>query len=162
MQKGRGKTVIYRINYEVKGTLAFLSHLEVMRLWQRAMLRCHLPIAWTQGFNPRPKLSLGPARNVGVEGLSEYLDAEFSEDVKCDTLIASLNEILPQGVKVLKAREISPGTKMLEALINEAVYKVKTSRHTETAKLILSSDKLLENTLSCTHRELKSWDITFY
>ncbi|MBQ6810033.1 MAG: DUF2344 domain-containing protein [Firmicutes bacterium] len=116
--------MIYRINYEVKGTLAFLSHLEVMRLWQRAMLRCHLPIAWTQGFNPRPKLSLGPARNVGVEGLSEYLDAEFSEDVKCDTLIASLNEILPQGVKVLKAREISPGTKMLEALINEAVYKV--------------------------------------
>lgn len=124
MQKGRGKTVIYRINYEVKGTLAFLSHLEVMRLWQRAMLRCRLPIAWTQGFNPRPKLSLGPARNVGVEGLSEYLDAEFSEDIKCDALIASLNEILPQGVQVLKAREIPQGTKMLEALINEAVYKV--------------------------------------
>ena len=116
--------MIYRINYEVKGTLAFLSHLEVMRLWQRAMLRCRLPIAWTQGFNPRPKLSLGPARNVGVEGLSEYLDAEFSEYIKSDALIASLNEILPNGVKVLKAREIPQGTKMLEALINEAVYKV--------------------------------------
>ncbi|MBQ6811343.1 MAG: DUF2344 domain-containing protein, partial [Firmicutes bacterium] len=114
----------YRINYEVKGSLAFLSHLEVMRLWQRAMLRCHLPIAWTQGFNPRPKLSLGPARNVGVEGLSEYLDAEFDGMVKSTELIEKLNSILPEGVTVLKVREIPQGTKMLEAVINEAVYKV--------------------------------------
>lgn len=114
----------YRINYEVKGSLAFLSHLEVMRLWQRAMLRCHLPIAWTQGFNPRPKLSLGPARNVGVEGLSEYLDAEFDGLVKSAELIEKLNGILPEGVTVLKVREIPQGTKMLEAVINEAVYKV--------------------------------------
>ncbi|MGN0962548.1 MAG: TIGR03936 family radical SAM-associated protein, partial [Clostridia bacterium] len=114
----------YRINYEIRGPLAFLSHLEIMRLWQRAMLRCHLPIAWSQGFNPRPKLSLGPARNVGVEGLSEYLDAEFSTDVKSAALIEKLNGILPDGVRVLKAREIPTGTKMLEAVINEAVYKV--------------------------------------
>ena len=124
VQKGRGKTVNYRINYEIRGPLAFLSHLEIMRLWQRAMLRCHLPIAWSQGFNPRPKLSLGPARNVGVEGLSEYLDAEFSADVKSAALIEKLNGILPDGVRVLKAREIPTGTKMLEAVINEAVYKV--------------------------------------
>ena len=124
VQKGRGKTVNYRINYEIRGPLAFLSHLEIMRLWQRAMLRCHLPIAWSQGFNPRPKLSLGPARNVGVEGLSEYLDAEFSTDVKSAALIEKLNGILPDGVRVLKAREIPTGTKMLEAVINEAVYKV--------------------------------------
>lgn len=116
--------MIYRINYEVKGALAFLSHLEMMRLWQRAMLRCHLPIAWTQGFNPRPKLSLGPARNVGIEGLSEYLDAEFQGIVKSAELVEKLNEILPAGVAVLKVREIPQGTKMLEAVINEALYKI--------------------------------------
>ena len=49
-----------------------------------------------------------------------------------------------------------------EEVRQEFIRAVKTSRHTETAKLILSSDKLLENTLSCTHRELKSRDITFY
>lgn len=114
----------YRINYEVTGSLAFLSHLEIMRLWQRAMLRCHLPIAWTQGFNPRPKLSLGPARNVGVEGLCEYLDAEFNGIVKSEELVTKLNGVLPEGVRVLKTREIPVGTKMLEAVINEAVYKV--------------------------------------
>lgn len=114
----------YRIHYEVRGTLSFLSHLEIMRLWQRAMLRCHLPIAWSQGFNPRPKLSLGPARNVGVEGLSEYLDAEFCESVCAEEVMSKLNEVLPDGVKVLDLRELAPGSKMLEAVINEAMYKI--------------------------------------
>ena len=59
----------FRVKYEVKGHLSFLSHLEMMRLWQRALLRSGLPIAWSQGFNPRPKLSLGPAKGVGIEGL---------------------------------------------------------------------------------------------
>ena len=114
----------YRIHYEVRGTLSFLSHLEIMRLWQRAMLRCHLPIAWSQGFNPRPKLSLGPARNVGVEGLSEYLDAEFFESVRAEEVMSKLNEVLPDGVKVLDLRELAPGSKMQEAVINEAMYKI--------------------------------------
>lgn len=114
----------YRIHYEVRGTLSFLSHLEIMRLWQRAMLRCHLPIAWSQGFNPRPKLSLGPARNVGVEGLSEYLDAEFSEEIRIDEVMSRLNDVLPEGIAVLGLRELASGSKMLEAVINEAIYRV--------------------------------------
>ena len=114
----------YRIKYEVKGALAFLSHLEIMRLWQRAMLRGRLPIAWSQGFNPRPKLSLGPARNVGVEGLSEYVDAEFNGMITAKEIVETLNGIFPEGVKVLGAREIPRGTKGLEAVINEAIYRV--------------------------------------
>ena len=148
MQKGRGKTVNYRINYEITGSLAFLSHLEVMRLWQRAMLRSHLPIAWSNGFNPRPKLSLGPARNVGVEGLSEYLDAEFNGIVKSGELVEKLNGILPEGVRILKAREIPAGTKMLEAVINEAVYKVTflngmPADASEKVKALMDSEQCL-------------------
>lgn len=114
----------YRVNYEVKGSLAFLSHLEIMRLWQRAILRSGLPVAWTNGFNPRPKLSLGPARGVGIEGCSEYFDVSFDKDVEAPKLVKKLNAILPEGIFILGVREIFPGTKMLEAVINEAVYKV--------------------------------------
>lgn len=116
--------MIYRLKYEITGPMCFLSHLEIMRLWQRAMLRAKLPIAWTQGFNPRPKLSLGPARNVGIEGLNEYFDAEFSSDIDGITLTKSLNGILPQGVRICEVREIPRGTKQLDAVINEALYKI--------------------------------------
>lgn len=115
----------YRVNYEVKGPLAFLSHLEMMRLWQRAILRSGLAVAWTNGFNPRPKLSLGPARSVGIEGLSEFFDVDFKEDVSGEELVAKLNAILPEGVAILNARLIPAGTKMLEAVINEARYRVE-------------------------------------
>lgn len=114
----------YRLNYEVKGTLAFLSHLEMMRLWQRAILRSGLAVAWSKGFNPRPKLSLGPARGVGIEGCSEYLDVELKTEANARELVEKLNAILPQGIFILAVREIPQSGKMLEAVIDEAVYKV--------------------------------------
>ncbi|HMM05111.1 MAG TPA: TIGR03936 family radical SAM-associated protein [Clostridiales bacterium] len=114
----------YRVNYEVKGNLAFLSHLEIMRLWQRAILRGGLPVAWSNGFNPRPKLSLGPARGVGIEGCSEYFDVELKTEVSSEELVKKLNDILPQGIFIIAVREIPQSGKMLEAVIDEAVYKV--------------------------------------
>ena len=114
----------FRVNYEVKGTLAFLSHLEMMRLWQRAILRSGLPVAWSNGFNPRPKLSLGPARSVGIEGCSEYFDIECKAEVNPEELVKKLNDILPEGIFILAVREIPQSGKMLEAIIDEAVYKV--------------------------------------
>ena len=114
----------YRVNYEILGHMAFLSHLEMMRLWQRALLRSSLPVAWSQGFNPRPKLSLGPAKGVGVEGLSEYLDVDFKTYLQGGEVISKLNSVLPDDVKVLRVRELPPGTKLLEAVINEAQYKI--------------------------------------
>lgn len=113
----------FRVKYEVKGHLSFLSHLEMMRLWQRALLRSGLPIAWTQGFNPRPKLSLGPAKGVGIEGLGEYIDMNFKTYLKGLTVIDDLNDVLPPEVRVLKVRELPEGTKLLEAVINEAFYQ---------------------------------------
>ncbi|MGI5873873.1 MAG: TIGR03936 family radical SAM-associated protein [Bacillota bacterium] len=113
-----------RVCYEIIGPLAFLSHLEIMRLWQRASLRAGLPIAWSNGFNPRPKISLGPARNVGVEGHREYLDMEFREEIAGDDVKERLNAILPEGIRVLSLRPLPPGTKMLEAVINEAHYQI--------------------------------------
>ena len=103
----------FRVKYEVKGHLSFLSHLEMMRLWQRALLRSQLPIAWTLGFNPRPKLSLGPAKGVGIEGLGEYTDMDFKTYLKGNKVLEELNSVLPGEVRVLKVRELPEGTKLL-------------------------------------------------
>ena len=115
----------YRLCYEIKGPLSFLSHLEIMRLWQRAALRSGLPVAWSEGFNPRPRISLGPARGVGIEGEKEYLDIEFRREIDTGELLESLNDILPEGVRALSFRDLGEGEKRLEAVINEAVYRVR-------------------------------------
>lgn len=114
----------FRLKYKVVGHMSFLSHLEMMRLWQRALMRSGLPIAWSQGFNPRPKLSLGSAKGVGIEGLGEYIDMEFKTFLKAEEVMNALNDVLPEEVRVCDLREISSQTKLLEAIINEAVYEI--------------------------------------
>ena len=62
----------------------FISHLDMMRTFERAFRRADLPVAFTQGFNPRPKISFTPALSVGITSSSEYMDVEFYEDVSVD------------------------------------------------------------------------------
>lgn len=112
----------FRVMYEIKGLLAYLSHLDMMRLWQRAVLRSSLPITWSKGYNPRPRLSLGPAKGVGIAGCGEYIDVELEQFLPAAEITAKLNGVLPDDVRVLKVRELPPGTKLLEAVINGAEY----------------------------------------
>lgn len=113
----------YRLCYRVTGHMAFLSHLEILRLWQRTLLRSGLPIRWSEGFNPRPKISAGPARGVGIIGEEEYLDLELISYCAGDILAAAIKRALPADVLLLRWRELPEGSKTLEAVINEIDYK---------------------------------------
>ena len=91
-----------RIVFEKKGQAIWISHLDLMRLFQRAFKRAGLPLTHTQGFNPRPSVSIALPLSVGVESSCELLDFELSgEEVACDEIRQQLNENLVEGVKVL-------------------------------------------------------------
>ncbi len=91
-----------RIVFEKKGQAVWISHLDLMRLFQRAFKRAGLPLTHTQGFNPRPSVSIALPLSVGVESSCELLDFELSgEEVACDEIRQRLNENLIEGVKVL-------------------------------------------------------------
>ena len=91
-----------RIVFEKKGRAVWISHLDLMRLFQRAFKRAGLPLTHTQGFNPRPSVSIALPLSVGVESSCELLDFELDgDDVPCDEIRQRLNETLVEGVKVL-------------------------------------------------------------
>ena len=91
-----------RIVFEKKGRAVWISHLDLMRLFQRAFKRAGLPLTHTQGFNPRPSVSIALPLSVGVESSCELLDFELDgEDIPCDEIRQRLNETLVEGVKVL-------------------------------------------------------------
>ena len=91
-----------RIVFEKKGQAVWISHLDLMRLFQRAFKRAGLPLTHTQGFNPRPSVSIALPLSVGVESSCELLDFEINgEEVPCDEIRYRLNENLIEGVKVL-------------------------------------------------------------
>jgi radical SAM-linked protein len=74
----------YRVFYSKMGNLRFISHLDLMRMIFRLVRRNHLPVIYTQGFNPHPKISLGPPLPLGVEGEREFFDMSVSGEISQD------------------------------------------------------------------------------
>lgn len=92
-----------RLLFEKTGNAVWISHLDLMRLFQRAFKRAGLPLKHTQGFNPRPSVSIALPLSVGVHSLCELLDFELDTDgISADDICIRLNNALIAGVKVLQ------------------------------------------------------------
>ena len=88
--------------FEKTGNAVWISHLDLMRLFQRAFKRAELPLTHTQGFNPRPSVSIALPLSVGVESRCELLDFElYGEKLPNEEILSRLNEKLVDGVRVL-------------------------------------------------------------
>jgi len=95
-----------RLLFEKTGNAIWISHLDLMRLFQRAFKRAGLALKHTQGYNPRPSVSIALPLSVGVESHCELLDFELDGDpISCREIINRLNSCLVEGVHVLDAYE---------------------------------------------------------
>ena len=91
-----------RALFQKTGNAVYISHLDLMRLFQRAFKRAELPLTHTQGFNPRPSVSIALPLSVGVESRCELLDFELETDAySCGEICTRLNQALVEGVQVL-------------------------------------------------------------
>ncbi|MDN5347281.1 MAG: hypothetical protein PWP65_845 [Clostridia bacterium] len=114
-----------RLQYTKLGPARFLGHLDLMRLFQRAARRADLPLAYSAGFNPHPKLALGPALPLGMESEAEYLDLECTQEIPAREVQGRLQEQLPEGISVRKAKVIDSQTESLAAAIKCAAYRAE-------------------------------------
>jgi radical SAM-linked protein len=111
-----------RIRYCKGALVRFISHLELMKTFHRALRRAQIPVAFSEGFNPRPKTSFGPPVSVGFTAENEYADINLKADMEAKEFIERLNASLPEGLKVLDAWVIDESSYALSAVINTAVY----------------------------------------
>ncbi len=92
---------MYRMVFEKTGNAVWISHLDLMRLFQRAFKRAGLPLTHTQGFNPRPSVSIALPLSVGVSSVCELLDFDLDgETVDCGEIESRLNQVLVDGIRV--------------------------------------------------------------
>ena len=92
-----------RALFEKKGNAVWISHLDLMRLFQRAFKRAGLPLTHTQGFNPRPSVSIALPLSVGVESSCELLDFDLDGDKVANRIVrGKLNDYLVPGIRVIK------------------------------------------------------------
>jgi radical SAM-linked protein len=103
------------VRFQVTGSLRFLSHAETLRVFQRACVRAGIPVKYSAGFNPHPRLSLPLPRSVGVESDDELLVVRLSDepqDVDADgtRMRQALQEVLPPGIDVTGVELVGSGT----------------------------------------------------
>jgi radical SAM-linked protein len=97
------------VKFRIGGSLRFLSHAETLRFLQRACVRAGLPIRYTEGFNPHPRLSLPLPRPVGVEAEDELLCLRVVGEADASQIEADLAAQLPEGCELLSVNIAKPG-----------------------------------------------------
>ena len=118
------RTVV-RVRYGKLERLRALSHLETMAALIRAVRRAGLPVAYSQGFHPKPRLSFGPALPVGVESTCEYVDLELVGNCDPRKVGEALKAQLPDGLALLEARAVDPRSPSLNESVRAVHYRVE-------------------------------------
>ena len=106
-----------RLLFEKTGRAIYISHLDLMRVFQRAFKRAGLPLTHTQGYNPRPSVSIALPLSLGVESSCELLDFDlYGEKIPNEEILSRLNEALVEGVRVLSVYDEAQKIKHLALL----------------------------------------------
>jgi radical SAM-linked protein len=129
--------------------LKYIAHLDILRVFERAVKRSGLPVAYTQGFNPRQKLVFGLPLSMGLTSESEYADIEFEQDISPEDFLALLNPSLPEGIRVLEAHEHSGRDNIMNQIsaaryeiLIEAGNNISSEDMDESVQSLLSKDDI--------------------
>jgi radical SAM-linked protein len=117
-----------RVRYTKLGKLRFIAHRDVARLLERVVRRVELPVAWTKGFNPRPRLAFGLALPLFAESTAEYLDATLDEPVEPARAAAAMNAALPEGMEVVAAGVVPPQEQSLQEAVTSCTWELEVAR----------------------------------
>ncbi len=112
------------IRYGKRGQLRFLGHLEVMKVFRRALRRLAAPVIWSRGFRPAARLGFGPALAAGFGSESEFAELELKRPVDVADFAAQLAAEMPEDLPVLAVREVPIGGKSVAARISGWVYQI--------------------------------------
>jgi radical SAM-linked protein len=113
-----------RLRFTKRGKVRFVSHRDVARALERAFRIEQLPLAFTQGFSPRPKVSFGLALSVGHESDAEYLDLELANECQVEAFPARLTDALPDGIAVTAATPLMARAPALQEAVSSVEYEL--------------------------------------
>ena len=113
----------YRVAYVKEGIARFTSHLDLVRIFDRAIRVAKIPIAYTQGFNRHAKIAYGPPLSLGATSAAEYFDLDLAQPCSWD-VIAAMNEVFPEGIRIVEGRPFGKAMDSLMSAIGRADYSV--------------------------------------
>ncbi len=131
-----------KIIFSKTEAMRYTSHLDLQRTWERTLRRARLPLAYSQGFNPHPKINLGAALPLGFTSQDEMIEVWLEEQIPLREIESALTPVLPPGLKVQEILETELRSPKLQTLIQSTIYTAKLSQP------VLDLDERLDALLS--------------
>jgi len=113
-----------RIKFSRGEQLKFLSHLDLMRLWERALRRAGINPAYSEGFSPHPRISLAAPLAVGVTSQAELMDIFLEQRISADDFVEKIGPQLPEGISIIEIVTVSSQAPSLQSRLRFAEYVV--------------------------------------
>jgi len=135
-----------RIVFGKNAELKYISHLDLLRVWERALRRARVPLAYSQGFNPRPQLFFAAALPVGCTGRAEMLDLLLAQRVELPAFVSSLKQQMPEGLELRSVSEVALTLPSLPSEVAAAEYEVRVQTSEATDALQARVERLLAAT----------------
>jgi len=132
-----------RLRFSRQARLKYISHLDLIRLWHRAFRRAGLELAYSEGFNPHPRIHLAAPLPLGVTGESELMDVVLGREVSVHSVMMAVNRQLPPGIQIVQAMPVPMNTPALQAQVRRAEYLVRTAAAVSRQELETAIGQLL-------------------
>ena len=113
-----------RVKFSRGEAVKFISHLDLMRLWQRALSRAGIPLAYSEGFSPHPRISLAAPLALGITSETELMDIFITKWVSPHFFISAINQQLPSGIEVQQVYPVALTMPSMQSQVRYAEYKV--------------------------------------
>ncbi|MFH1381562.1 MAG: TIGR03936 family radical SAM-associated protein [Chloroflexota bacterium] len=132
-----------RIKFSRGEEIKFISHLDMMRLWERALRRAQIPLDYSLGFSPHPRISLAAPLAVGMTSEAELMDIVVAKWVSLHRLTATVSPQLPAGLKIIDVYQLPLEMPSLQSQIRYAEYKVEVVSGKEPVEMESAISNLL-------------------
>lgn len=148
-----------RITFTKQNALRYIGHLDLHQLWERAIRRADLPLAYTQGFHPQPKISLAAALPLGFSSRGEVLDMRLKEIVSVEDISKRLNDNLPVDIKIIKIEEVDETLPALQTQVLSASYDVQLTEPIARSELTRRVEAIMMSESIIRERRGKQYDL---
>ena len=148
-----------RITFAKQGALRYTGQLDLHKLWERAARRAELPLAYSQGFHPQPKINIAAALPLGFSSRCEVMDMKLEREIPLEGLREKLQGTLPIGIQVMNVESAAEHAPALQTQVIAAEYEVTLSETVDGSELKQKVDSVLESESIIRERRGKKYDL---
>lgn len=159
MEREKERRQRLRVTFAKGAELKHISHLDLMRLWERALRRASIPLLYSKGYNPRPKISIAAPLAVGFTGQREVMDLTLETSISPLDFATSVRKQLPSGITLANVEQVYAALPSLQSQVQSADYRVTVEAREPEEEIQGRLAALMDNAHLPRKRRGKEYDL---